>query len=603
MIFEVTGVIIMSGMFDDFKEQVRSQANIVEIISEYVPLKKRGGNFWGCCPFHGEKTPSFAVTPDKNFFYCYGCHVGGDIFTFVMKIENCTFPEALKLLAGKLGVAIPEKEKTKEELEREKRVQQVIAANELATRFFQACLNKTDYGIKAQEYLSARGITPEIVERFSLGVALPNYNALITALGKRGCSMGLLIQAGLAGNYGRGPMDKFRGRIMIPIQNPRGHVIGFGGRILEQNSQQAAKYMNTAETEWFNKRMLLFGMNVALQEMKKRRQAVVVEGYMDAISLHAAGINWAVASMGTAFAQEQAKLLARVVDEIVFSYDSDAAGKRATVRAVSIAKDLGLKVKVLIVPDGKDPDEFVRKHGKDAYIQLIDTAVSGLEFQMQHIISQNNVSNLAGKVETVSNILPFLLECKNEIEVAEHIRMLAQRLTIDEGLITSEYRKLSRKTNKKTISNRWQKQPSLLSAEDQAEQLLLYVILKNTELAQNYRDEIHAVGFTSQLRGEIYSELEKQLDREGEGVGEKLFTELSDEAAAELAQIMVKDIITENDEQLIIDCLRQMRRGFLEKLYEKHRLRADEYERLGDSRFLQELAESQKIKDEIKKLY
>ncbi len=159
----------MSGMFDDFKEQVRSQANIVEIISEYVPLKKRGGSFWGCCPFHGEKTPSFSVTPDKNFFYCYGCHVGGDVFTFVMKMENCTFPEALKLLANKLGIAVPEKEKTKAELEREKQAKQVIAANELATRFFQACLTKTDYGIKAQEYLTGRGITPEIIERFSIG--------------------------------------------------------------------------------------------------------------------------------------------------------------------------------------------------------------------------------------------------------------------------------------------------------------------------------------------------------------------------------------------------------------------------------------------------
>ena len=588
----------MSGMFDDFKEQVRSQANIVEIISEYVPLKKRGGSFWGCCPFHGEKTPSFSVTPDKNFFYCYGCHVGGDVFTFVMKMENCTFPEALKLLANKLGIAVPEKEKTKAELEREKQAKQVIAANELATRFFQACLTKTDYGIKAQDY-----ITPEIIERFSIGVALPNYNALLSALGKRGCSVGLLVQAGLAVNYDRGPMDKFRGRVMIPIQDPRGHVVGFGGRILEQNAQQTAKYMNTGETEWFNKRTLLFGMNVALKEIKKRHQAVIVEGYMDAISLHACGIDWAVASMGTAFAQEQAKLLARAADEVVFSYDSDAAGQRATVRAVSIAKEAGLKVRVLVVPDGKDPDEFVRKHGKDAYLQLIATAVSGIEFQMQYVISQNNVSNLAGKVEAVSNILPFLLECKNEIEVAQHIKTLAQRLTIDEGLIMSEYRKLSRKNERKDSASAWQRPTSVLSAEDQAEQLLLYVILKNTDLAFVYRDKIVDVGFISKVRGEIYEELLKQLDAGKQSSADKLFTELSSEAATELAQIMAKEIADANGEKLVDDCLRQMRRGALERRYEEHRLRADEYERLGDNRFLQELAESQKIKNEIKKLY
>lgn len=594
----------MSGMFDDFKEQVRSQANIVDIISEYIPLKKRGSSFWGCCPFHGEKTPSFSVTPDKNFFYCYGCHVGGDVFTFIMKMENCTFPEALKLLANKLGIAIPEKEKTQAELEREREFKQVIAANELATRFFQACLAKTDYGIKAQEYLEGRGITPEIIERFSIGVALPNYNALLAALGKRGCSAELLLKAGLAVKYDRGPMDKFRGRVMIPIQDPRGHVVGFGGRILEQSAQQMAKYMNTGETELFNKRTLLFGMNVALKAIKKRRQAVIVEGYMDAISLHAVGIDWAVASMGTAFAQEQAKLLARAADEVVFSYDSDAPGQRATVRAVSIAKAAGLKVRVLVVPDGKDPDEFVRKHGQEAYLQLLQTAVAGIEFQIRYVISQNNVSNLAGKVETVSNVLPFLSECKNEIEVAQHIKMLAQRLTIDEGLIMSEYRKLSRKNDRREQTPViWQRQTNVLSAAEQAEQLLLYVILKNTELALLHRSDIDGVGFTSKPRSEIYSGLVQQLDAGEQAAADKLFTELSSEAADELAQIMAKESAAESGAKLVDDCLRQMRRGALERRYEEHRLRADEYERLGDSRFLQELAESQKIKDDIKKLY
>ena len=591
----------MSGMFDDVKEQVRSQANIVEIISEYVPLKKRGGSFWGCCPFHGEKTPSFSVTPDKNFFYCYGCHVGGDVFTFVMKMENCTFPEALKLLANKLGIAVPEKEKTKAELEREKQAKQVIAANELATRFFQACLTKTDYGIKAQEYLAGRGITPEIIERFSIGVALPNYNALLSALGKRGCSAGLLVQAGLAVNYDRGPMDKFRGRVMIPIQDPRGHVVGFGGRILEQNSQQMAKYMNTGETEWFNKRTLLFGMNVALKEIKKRRQAVIVEGYMDAISLHAAGIDWAVASMGTAFAQEQAKLLARAADEVVFSYDSDAAGQRATVRAVSIAKEAGLKVRVLIVPDGKDPDEFVRKHGKDAYLRLIETAVSGIEFQMQYVISQNNVSNLAGKVEAVSNILPFLLECQNEIEASEHIRRLAQRLTIDEGLIAEEYRKAARRGGRQQTG-----QPTVIPEEksagigQQAEELLLRLLLEQPQLCDECCAEVKETGFEDAVLAQLFDRL---CELGTAYTTDKLNNVLDDAAQTALARILAHQLPEGDMDKLMQDCLRQMRRLRLEKEYEKHRLLADEYERSADERFLSELMESQRIKNEIKKLY
>lgn len=594
----------MSSMFDDFKEQVRSQANIVEIVSEYVPLKKRGSSYWGCCPFHGEKTPSFSVSPDKNFFYCFGCHAGGDVFTFIMKEENCTFQEALKILANKLGIPIPEREKTKQEIEREKEAKEIIAANELATRFYQACLAKSEYGKIAQRYLAGRGITPAIIEKFSIGVSLPVYTSLVKALGKRGCKPELLIKAGLAVRGRNGAYDKFRGRVMIPIEDARGHVVGFGGRTLEQNTD-TAKYMNTAETEWFNKRTLLFGLHAAFKEIKKRRQAIIVEGYMDAISLHAAGIDWAVASMGTAFSAEQAKLLARVCDEVVFSYDSDEAGLRADVRAVSIARGAGLKVRVLAVPDGKDPDEFVRKHGTDAYLELIKNASDGIDFQMRQTIAQNNVSNLAGKVEAVSNILPFLLECKNDIEVAGHIRRLAQLLTIDESLIVSEYRKLARKNGRRVQVQVPQPQAvRVKGAEDEAERQLLNILAKNLRLLLLYRDKIEQAGFQSPEHEEIYTALAEQLAKSPDGdVPAELFRSLNPQAAAEFAAIMAKNVQPGDEEKLIADCIRTMNKGRLEALYEKHRMLADEYERLGDSRFLQELAESQKIKDAIKNLY
>lgn len=594
----------MSSMFDDFKEQVRSQANIVEIVSEYVPLKKRGSSYWGCCPFHGEKTPSFSVSPDKNFFYCFGCHAGGDVFTFIMKEENCSFQEALKILANKLGIPIPEREKTKQEIEREKEAKEIIAANELATRFYQACLTKSEYGKIAQRYLAGRGITPAIIEKFSIGVSLPVYTSLVKALGKRGCKPELLIKAGLAVRGRNGAYDKFRGRVMIPIEDARGHVVGFGGRTLDQNTD-TAKYMNTAETEWFNKRTLLFGLHAAFKEIKKRRQAIIVEGYMDAISLHAAGIDWVVASMGTAFSAEQAKLLARVCDEVVFSYDSDEAGLRADVRAVSIARGAGLKVRVLAVPDGKDPDEFVRKHGTDAFLELIKNASDGIDFQMRQTIAQNNVSNLAGKVEAVSNILPFLLECKNDIEVAGHIRRLAQLLTIDESLIVSEYRKLARKNGRREQTPVPQPQAvRVKGAEDEAERQLLNILAKNLRLLLLYRDKIEQAGFQSPEHEEIYKALAKQLTESPDGdVPAELFRSLNPQAAAEFAAIMAKNVQPGDEEKLIADCIRTMNKGRLEALYEKHRMLADEYERLGDSRFLQELAESQKIKDAIKNLY
>ena len=415
----------MDGEFESFKEQVRSTANIVEVISGYVPLKKRGQNFWGCCPFHGEKTPSFAVNPAKNMFYCFGCHEGGDIFKFIMKIENCGFTEALKLLAGRYGIAVPERQKTAVEIRREKQRERIHETNATAAKFFQACLLKTDYGKNALAYLKGRGINQEIIASFSIGFALNHFSALLSTLARRGYQGQELLAAGLVAQGREGQLyDKFRNRVMIPIKDPKGKIVGFGGRVLDNS---APKYLNTQETEWFNKRRLLFAMDVAYKAIRSSRQAIVVEGYMDAISLHAAGISNVVASMGTAFAAEQAKLLKRIADEIVFCYDSDSAGRKASVRAVSIARTEGLKVRIAGVPEGKDPDEYVRRYGKEAFLKVIEAAKEGIDFQIEETILQSDVSNLAGKVEAVSNILPFLLECKSEIEAAEHMRRLAQR--------------------------------------------------------------------------------------------------------------------------------------------------------------------------------
>ena len=341
----------MSADFTDFKEQVRNSADIVEVVSGYVALKKRGRNYWGCCPFHGEKTPSFSVNAEKNMFYCFGCHEGGDVFRFIMKSENCSFVKAVKMLAVRYGIPIPEKEKTAEEIKRDRQRKELGEANELAVRFYQSCLLRTQYGKPALAYLAGRGITQQIIEQFSIGYAIDNFSALTTSLGKRGCSTNVLIKAGLAlpGKNG-GAYDKFRGRVMIPIKDARGRVVGFGGRVLSSNMQP--KYMNTGETELFNKRYLLFGMDIAVKNIKVLHQAIVVEGYMDAISLHAAGITNAVASMGTAFSAEQARILKRITDNVVFCYDSDDAGRRASVRAVSIAREAGLQVQVAGVPNG-----------------------------------------------------------------------------------------------------------------------------------------------------------------------------------------------------------------------------------------------------------
>lgn len=588
----------MSGEYENFKEQVRDAADIVEVISGYVPLKKRGQNYWGCCPFHGEKTPSFSVNPAKNMFYCFGCHEGGDIFKFIMKIDNCGFIDAVKLLANRYGIPIPEKQKTAAEIAREKQNESIYKANDLAARFFQACLLKTAHGKPALAYLAGRGITQEIIERFGIGYALDNFVALVTSLGKRGLSAQLLTQAGLVAEGQKGYYDKFRNRVMIPIRNGRGHIVGFGGRVLDNSTP---KYLNTSETQWFNKRWLLFGLDVAARAIRTKSQAIVVEGYMDAISLHAAGLDNVVASMGTAFSEQQAKLLKRMAAEVIFCYDSDSAGRKASVRAVSIAQAAGLKVRIAGVPDGKDPDEYVRHHGKEAFLEVIANAQNGIDFQIDETILQNNITNLAGKVEAVSNILPFLLECKSEIEAAEHIRRLAQRLTIDEGLIAEEYRKAMRKGGtKREVQYAAQVPTQRGGVTCQAEELLLQLLLEQPEQGERSEEVLKQTGFADAVCERIYAEAKKLGD---ELTTDKLNEHLDSEAQSTLARILTHTLPEGDTGQLMADCLRQLKRNYLEKEYAKHSQLAQEYERQADERFINELMESQRIKNEIKKLY
>ena len=590
----------MDGEFESFKEQVRSTANIVEVISGYVPLKKRGQNFWGCCPFHGEKTPSFAVNPAKNMFYCFGCHEGGDIFKFIMKIESCDFKEALKLLAARYGIPVPERQKTAVEIRREKQRERIYETNATACRFYQACLLKTPYGKGALAYLNGRGINQEIINSFSIGYALDSFTSLLSNLGRHGYKGEELLAAGLVAMGRQQLYDKFRNRVMIPIKDPKGKIVGFGGRVLDNSTP---KYLNTAETEWFNKRRLLFAMDVAYKAIRTSRQAIVVEGYMDAISLHAAGVSNVVASMGTAFAAEQAKLLQRIADEVVFCYDSDSAGRKASVRAVSIARTAGLKVRIAGVPEGKDPDEYVRRYGKEAFLKVVAEAREGIDFQIEETILQNDVSNLAGKVDAVSNILPFLLECKSEIEAAEHMRRVAQRLTIDEGLIVEEYRKATKRNGVKRESA-YVPVPDVkkISITRQAEEQLLAVLLEEPYLADNCQAVLQCTGWSDPVLAQIFAVLQALIEANTFTI-DKLNDALDGAGQSALAGIRTRAVPTQNGEQFVEACLRQLQRNYLEQEYEKHRLLADEYERSADERFMQELQETQRIKDEIKKLY
>ena len=611
----------MAVMNDDFKEKVRQSSDIVDIISSYVPLKKKGRDYWACCPFHGEKTPSFSVSKEKQFFYCYGCHVGGDVFEFVRKMENCTFPDALKILANRANIPIPEFKKTAEEKAREAQQNVLENVNELAARYFKACLQKTDFGKKVIAYLHGRGITEKTIADFSLGAALPNYQALLYNLQKHGCSIKDLAQAGLIRERNGRYHDLFFNRVMIPIKDARGKVVAFGGRVLDEG---IPKYLNTGETVLFQKRELLFGLDIAIKAIRTRRLAVVVEGYMDAISLHAAGIDYAVASLGTAFSKEHAKMLARLVDTVVLSYDSDDAGKRNAVRAVSILKEAEVPVKVLTVPEVKDPDEYVRKYGKEAFEKLVTTALDGTEFQIRYTIGKNNNDNLAGKVKTVSNLIPFLIESKNTIARAGYVRLIAQLLTVDEDLIMGEYHKVESKTKTSALDNfqvNKQRDSKSITALEQAERTLLRTFMQYSVLINDYLEQVKQIGFANPIRqiifdvistmsGKTQEEITGSFSDDGDDKEAAEKDELKSKVWAEVAFIMMSD--HDNDKEItfaqervqvmVQDCIKIMQRSQLEKEFEEHSRNAVAYEKAGDPRFKDELRMGQAVKDKIKRL-
>lgn len=599
--------------YDEFIDRLRVASDVVSIISEYVPLKKRGRNYWGCCPFHGERTPSFSVNPDKGFFYCFGCQAGGNIFNFLMKIENLSFFESVKLLANKLDIPLPERERSAQDRQRERELAELYRVNALARDFFHACLTKTGYGKAAREYLAARGVTDKAVADFQLGFAPPAWDKLSTALKERGFTPEMLVKAGLAvpRQNGNGNYDRFRDRIMFPIVDPQGRVVGFGGRVLDGSQP---KYLNSPETVVFNKRHILYGLDKAYQHIRQTGKAVVVEGYMDLIAAHTNGITNTIASLGTAFTPEQARKLTRYhVSEVYFAYDSDAAGQEATLRALATIKAFGLDIRVVTIPEGKDPDELIRRQGADAFAAIIEKAPSLLEYQIHRALQSADYSDFRGKAAVLSMAVPALAQAQENTrsipEVNEFIRQLSEQLAIHENDIRNEIRKyLAANKKDKNVSNGKTINMTALSrniptATVAAERQIIRLMLEDNSIIPYVQAQMDSDYIQGGSRKIIIKSLFEAYNM-GKSLAPEMFAlDLPAEAGSELSNIMVMEMQVDDITRVVDDYLKIIRMAYLKVLYEQHRLKADELQRMGDSSYLQELAESQRIKDEINKLH
>ena len=600
----------MGSELDEFVERVNERTDIHSVVSRYVPLTQKGGRLWGRCPFHNEKTASFCVSPDKGFFYCFGCGAGGNAFKFLSLIENISYFEAIKLQAERLGIALPERRSSPEAERRRREEKTLLRINESAQDFYHECLTKTARGEVGRKYLEARGISMNTIETFKLGYAPDEWEVLLTKLTRQGFSPQQAEAAGLVAKRksSSGYYDRFRGRVMIPIADVYGHVAGFGGRILTGEDDANPKYLNTPETALFNKGKLLFGLDKSSRAINKAGAAVVVEGYMDAISLFGAGINNVVATLGTAFTPEHAKLILRYARKIVFCYDSDEAGQKATLRALPIVQEAGAEVFIVKVPDGKDPDEFVRKHGKETFETLIKNAQTLIDYRIKYVLARADSSTPEGKTAALHEILPVVVGIKDKVTRNEYKKKIASALLLDENLVENMWEKFLRAQKADTQ----QKLPAVrkIKSRDDTESIIKEACETILRMAWHDGDTLDYISMIlpreifSKVHQEILSRLE--LCREqGRRLDQISATrELSEEANAELSRILMNGANDPRDSEVgffndAVDILRQV---VLEKEYSALLVQADKYKLSDKETYREKVQKSLEVKRQLDKL-
>lgn len=496
-------------------EEVRVQNDIVDVISEYIPLKQKGTSYFGLCPFHNEKTPSFSVSSERQFYYCFGCGAAGNVYTFIMQMENDTFPEAIKRLADRANITLPQPQYTQQAKEQELQRQRLFDLHKKAGRFFYEKLHEP-VGEQAREYLQKRQMNTNIQKKFGIGYAPKGQQELYQYLQKQGFSQQELQKSGLIieRKEEKGYFDRFRNRLMFPILDIQGRVIGFGGRIL---SKGEPKYLNSPETLLFNKSRNLYGLNFA--KNTRKREIILVEGYMDMISLYQAGFKNVAASLGTAFNQEHAKVLKKYADSVILLYDSDDAGTVAAQRAIPILTQNGFRVKVLQVPDGKDPDEFIKQNGAQAFSHLLANAQHYITFQIQCLKKQYDLTQTQQKVEFTTKTANILSKLDNDIERNVYTNEIANMTGISQQAIENEIIKIVKKENELFAQNAQQKKKTQYYQSNKdliikssglfaAQKDILFLCASNIQIFNKVKTILLAEDFTEEIYKNIYEKID-----------------------------------------------------------------------------------------------
>ena len=499
---------------DSFLQELKLRSDITEIASSYVNLKRHGRNMVGLCPFHGEKTPSFNIYTENGSFYCFGCGAGGDVITFIMKIENLDYVEAVKFLAQRAGMEMPEN--TYDDSLSKLRMR-IYEANREAARFFHATL-LSQRGQSGLNYLRGRALSDRTIRHFGLGFADDDWNSLCNHLKSKGFSEYEIYSANLAfkRKNGNGIYDRFVNRVMFPIIDLRGNVIAFGGRIM---TDEKPKYLNTSDTPVFKKSENLFSLNNA--KSSGTRTLILCEGYMDVIALNQAGFTNAVATLGTALTNEQAVLMKRYADEVIICYDADGAGQKATARAIDILRNAGLPIKILTVPSGKDPDEFIRSKGENgpaAFKLLIEKCGNDIEYRLMKLKENYNLNTTDGKVAFLNEAVKIVATIESPIERDVFASKLCAELEIDKNAFLEQISKVKRRDRRENIKKETRQIQAELNGQNDkinrehykkprsssAEEALLVYLINNPDYANSISERVTPDKFSNSLIKRYY---------------------------------------------------------------------------------------------------
>ena len=586
---------------DEVIEEVRSSNNIVDVIGSYVRLQKKGSSYFGLCPFHNEKSPSFSVSPNKQMYYCFGCGAGGNVFTFIMEYENQTFPEAMKVLADRAGIALPEAELTEEQKRERNKRQLLLEINKTAANYFYYQLNN-EQGQQAREYLENRKLSKETQIHFGLGYASKYSNDLYLYLKKKGYSDQILKETGLLTyDEKHGAHDKFWNRVMFPIMDVNNKVIGFGGRVMGDGTP---KYLNSPETMLFDKSRNLYGLNYA--RTSRKSYMIICEGYMDVIAMHQAGFTNAVASLGTAFTMQHSVLLKRYTQEVRLAYDSDGAGQKAALRAIPILKSAGINVRVIHMNPYKDPDEFIKNLGTEAFQERIDAAESSFMFEISVLEKNYKQSDPEGRASFMKAMARRLLQFPQELERNIYIDAIAGRYGIAseelKRMVNSFGASMSREQVEEAIyqqqeqeempvKKRAEKENSVLTAQ----KLFLTWLIEDPSLYDKIKDYIDEDDFEDPLYRKAATLVFEELKVTGQVTPARILNQFEDvEEQKTAASLFNTKLKTDDDpairEKALNETVKRIKKNSLEL----------------KSRSVREISDLQKIiqeKAKLQKLY